>query len=158
MAALSCRETHPRWTQFTMSCLVWELNLKLGLLFASSPAWSSQHCLRIDFRDLLMHTSKGCPLDVYPTGTFRAPLWPINYATATSSVKWALSACITIKDLWKPISFVLLCTYLSHFWWHIIIKRSSIQACTWVAIQRLSGTVRSLIVRSVLPGKMIIGG
>ena len=38
------------------------------------------------------------------------------------------------------------------------MERSSIQTFSWVTMQRLSGTFRPLIVRSVLPGKMIIGG
>ena len=71
-----------------------------------------------------------------------------------------LNAFIIIKDFSKSISFVLSRMHLSHiFPYHTIIKRSSIQVLvsSWVTIQRLSGTLRSLIMRSVLPGNMIIG-
>ena len=99
-----------------------------------------------------------CPLDVHAAGTFIKTVWPINVAAATSSVKWTLKASITIKDLWKPVFFAVSLTYLNHiFPYHTIIKRSSIQAISWVAIQRFWGSVRSLIELSVLPGKMIIG-
>ena len=80
---------------------------------------------------------------VHPAGTLIVPVWLINSASATSSVEWALNATITIKDLWKTISFALLRTYLSHiFLYSTIIKRSSIQVLSWVKIQRLSRTVR----------------
>ena len=71
-----------------------------------------------------------------------------------------LNAFFIIKDFSKSISLVLSRMHLSHiFPYHTIIKRSSIQVLvsSWVTIQRLSGTLRSLIVRSVLPGNMIIG-
>ena len=113
MTLLPCRKTFPRWTQFTISCLIGELSLKVGLLFVSSFAsfttlttWSSQHSLRIDLKGLLIHTSKGCTLDVHPAGTFTNLLWPTNIAAAMSSVKWALNKSIAIKDLWKPISLL----------------------------------------------------
>ena len=140
-------------------------SLKLGLLFASSSEsfttltnWSSQHSLRINLKSLLIHMSKGCSLYKHFAETFTTPVWRVNIA-ATSSVKWSLNASITIKGFWKPISFVLSRTYTSHiFSYHTTIKRSFIQAFFWVTIQGLSGTVRSLIVRSVLPRKMINGG
>lgn len=50
---------------------------------------------------------------------------------------------------------------ISALFFHILPssnKHSSIQAFSWVTIQRLSETIRSLIVWSVLPGKLIIGG
>ena len=54
-------------------------------------------------KGLLIHTSKGCTLDVHPVGTCTTPVWSNNIAAGTSSVKWALNASITIKDFWKPI-------------------------------------------------------
>ena len=104
----------------------------------------------------MIHTSKGWTLTKHLVGKYNTRVWPVNIAADTSSVKWLLNASINIKDWWKPISFVLSHTYISHiFSCHTIIKRTSIQTISWVTIQRLSGTVRSLIVRSVLPGEMI---
>ena len=84
----------------------------------------SQHSFRIDLNGLLIHTPKDCTLDVHSAGSFTTLVWPINIAAPTLSVKWALNASITINDLWKPISFVLSCKYLS-FSYHNIIKCSS---------------------------------
>ena len=92
-----------------MPCLVGELILKLGLLFASSPAffttlrtWSSQHYLRIDLKGFLTHA---CKLYVSCTSCkiFTTLAQPINIAAATKSIKWNLKASITIKDLWKLV-------------------------------------------------------
>ena len=73
-----------------------------------------------------------CILDVHPTGITNC-IWDATSSDATSSS-------------------------ISATFFHIsIIKRSSIQAFSWVTIQRFSVTVRSLLVQSVLPGKMIVG-
>lgn len=63
-------------------CLV---NLKLGLLFVSSPEsfitltlQLSQHSLRVDLKGLLIHMSKSCMLDVHPAGTLTTLMWPIK--------------------------------------------------------------------------------
>ena len=77
----------------------------------------------IDLKDLLIHKSKGCTLDAHPAGMW--PMSPIIIAT-TSSAKWALNASIAIKDLRKPMHFVLSLTYLNYiFSYHICIKISS---------------------------------
>ena len=112
LRSASYRKTYPRWTQFIQSCLVVKLSLKLGLMFVSFSGsftalttWSSQHSLRIYLKGLLIHTFKGCTLDLHPAGTFATAVSPIYITAASLPVKWALNASIIIKDLIKPFSF-----------------------------------------------------
>ena len=61
------------------------------------------------------------------------------------------------QKLVKTHFFVLSPTYLYHiFSYHTIINDHPSKLFSWVTMQRLSETGRSLIELSVLPGKMII--
>ena len=79
MALLSCMKTSSVNPTYNVlyTYIVGEVSLKLGLLFALSPVsfttlttWSYQRSLTIDSKGLLIHTSKGCNLDVHPAGIF----------------------------------------------------------------------------------------